>query len=228
MSVELHFFCGAKDEVALLDFLLSSGDVVPIPTYPLYADVLPVVNVDRRPAWPAKWSIYLWLRSAGKIRWLRSHLKKGEPRPPLPRDELVSPEVRRLMEPPPGKAFVDNLGCPVIEYDRGMRQQGHIGQASLHVAVENMRQEVGEDQPGGAVILQTAPKAASFFFFGEGVGPDQIVQRRLGLAFGLSSAPAQQPAKHAALPETDSSISELGPNNRDPATRPADACRPRP
>jgi hypothetical protein len=119
MAAGILYFCTPSEELDVLRYVLSTGEVLAFDRNIASPQVLPTIDALSPPTWPAQFECFLWLRSSGPLEW---HLSKpaalGETH-----GDLVHAVVTRLNweanPPPAGMAVLDTNRSPVLRYRRG-------------------------------------------------------------------------------------------------------------
>lgn len=131
MTARADFFCSPAEEKAILEYLLQSGDVIAL-TYRLRGSPdLPAVDWTAVSPWPEPFDCFLWLRSAGSMKWHRSRPEaKGETH-----GELVNRVLASMAwdadAPPGGEGFLDVETSPAMIYRRSTVLDGRSGPCLL-------------------------------------------------------------------------------------------------
>ena len=69
MAAQVEFFCTPAEEAQVLAYLGASGDVFSFPVALQDPETLVGVDLHVPPEWPVPFDIYIWLRSAGPLKW---------------------------------------------------------------------------------------------------------------------------------------------------------------
>ena len=131
MAAGIFFFCTPSEELDVLRYVLSTGEILAFDRRIASPQVLPTIDALTPPTWPAPFECFLWLRSSGPLEWHTSRptdLGKTH-------GDLVHTVVTRLnwdaSPPPEGKAILDTNRSPVLLYRRGPSSGATIGPCEL-------------------------------------------------------------------------------------------------
>ena len=124
MAGRIDFFCDEGEERELLGYVAKSGEVVRL-ELALHDPSAPVViNVSPVKPWLSPEDCYLWLRSAGPLRWhVRRPTATGSDHGELVASVLALEQWDRT-QPHTGQALLNVDTSPVLRYYRPAVREG--------------------------------------------------------------------------------------------------------
>jgi hypothetical protein len=131
LSAQVEFFCSAREELDLLGYLLSTGDVVVLSPRLYRENPFSVLDLSKPAPWPDPFAAFLWLRSSGPLQWYESRpIVDGRTHGELV-NRLFASERWDADSPGEDEAMLDFEKSPIFVYQRSLLREGYLGPCIL-------------------------------------------------------------------------------------------------
>jgi hypothetical protein len=131
VTAEINFFCMPQEELAVLRHVIGSSDIVAFDRSLAAPQTIPTIDATAPPRWPAPFACFLWLRSAGPLRWHAPPPVFGGATPGDRVQSLIANLNWTARPPAPEKAMLDSNMSPVLMYRRGSLDGEAMGPCRL-------------------------------------------------------------------------------------------------